>query len=109
MPSRRNCTGIAKGEVSIAFFDATSLYFEGAGGQELGRLGKIKDYRPHLKQVVLGIVLDGADRPFASFLWPGNTADVTRLTLVLERLRKHFAINKVCVVTDRGRSQHRSA
>jgi hypothetical protein len=90
------------GEVSIAFFDTTSLYFEGAGGQELGRNGKSKDYRPHLKQVVLGIVLDGADRPFASFLWPGNTADVTRLTPVVERLRKHFAINKVCVVADRG-------
>jgi transposase len=90
------------GEVSIAFFDTTSLYFEGAGGQELGRLGNTKDYRPHLKQVVLGIVLDGAERPFASFLWPGNTADVTRLTPVVERLRKHFSINKVCVVADRG-------
>jgi hypothetical protein len=40
--------------------------------------------------------------PFVSFLWPGNTADVTRLTPVVERLRKHFAINKVCVVGDRG-------
>ena len=27
------------GEVSIAFFDTTSLYFEGAGGQTLGQLG----------------------------------------------------------------------
>ena len=67
------------GEVSIAFFDTTSLYFEGAGGETLGQLGHSKDYRAHLKQVVLGIVLDGDDRPFASFLWPGNTADVTRL------------------------------
>jgi transposase len=78
------------GEVSIAFFDTTSLYFEGAGGQELGRLGKTKDYRPHLKQVVLGIVLNGAERPFASFLWPGNTADVTRLTPVVERFTQAF-------------------
>jgi Transposase DDE domain len=41
-------------------------------------------------------------RPFASFLWPGNTADVTRLTPVVERLRTRFGINKVCVVADRG-------
>ena len=60
------------GEVSIAFFDTTSLYFEGAGGPTLGQLGHSKDYRPHLKQVVLGMVLDGDDRPFASFLWPGD-------------------------------------
>jgi hypothetical protein len=90
------------GEVSVAFFDTTSLYFEGAGGQTLGRYGHSKDYRGHLKQVVLGMVLDGADRPFASFLWPGNTADVTRLMPVVERLRQRFGITKVCVVADRG-------
>jgi hypothetical protein len=90
------------GEVSVAFFDTTSLYFEGAGGQALGQRGHSKDYRGHLKQVVLGMVLDGADRPFASFLWPGNTADVTRLSPVVERLRQRFGITKVCVVADRG-------
>ncbi len=48
------------------------------------------------------MVLDGADRPFASFLWPGNTADVTRLTPVVQRLRERFGIARVCVVADRG-------
>jgi Transposase DDE domain len=90
------------GEVSVSFFDTTSLYFEGRGGQTLGQCGYSKDYRPHLKQVVLGIVLDGSDRPFASFLWPGNTADVTRLRPVVDRLRQRFCIKKVCVVADRG-------
>jgi Transposase DDE domain len=90
------------GEVSIAFFDTTSLYFEGAGGEKLGQRGHSKDYRPHLKQVVLGIVLDGSDRPIASFLWPGNTADVTTLVPVVERLQQRFGIKKACVVADRG-------
>ena len=63
------------GAVSIAFFDTTTLWFEGAGGESLGQHGHSKDYRGHLKQVVLGIVLDDADRPIASFLMPGNTAD----------------------------------
>ena len=48
------------------------------------------------------MVLDGSDRPFASFLWPGNTADVTRLTPVVQRLRTRFGISKACVVADRG-------
>jgi hypothetical protein len=51
------------GAVSIAFFfDTTSLWFEGAGGESLGQYGHSKDYRGHLKQVVLGIVLHDADR-----------------------------------------------
>jgi hypothetical protein len=48
------------------------------------------------------MVLDGDDRPFASCLWPGNTADVTRLMPVVQRLRERFGIAQVCIVADRG-------
>lgn len=89
-------------EVSVAFFDTTSLYFEGRGGGTLGRRGHSKDYRPHLNQVVLGIVLDDADRPITSFLWPGNTTDVTTLLPVVDRLRSRFGIKRACIVADRG-------
>ena len=34
--------------------------------------------------------------------WPGNTADVTTLIPVIERLRRRFAIARLCVVADRG-------
>ena len=80
------------GALSVAFFDTTSLYFEGRGGATLGRRGYSKDFRPQLHQVVLGIVLDENDRPIASFLWPGNTADVTTLLPVVERLRSRFGV-----------------
>ncbi len=90
------------GAVSIAFFDTTSLWFEGAGGESLGQYGHSKDYRGHLKQVVLGIVLDDTDRPIASFLMPGNTADVTLLLPVVRRLRERFGIAQTCIVADRG-------
>ena len=90
------------GEVTVAFFDTTSLYFEGNGGESLGQRGHSKDYRPQLNQVVLGIVLDGHDRPIASFLLPGNTADVTTLIPVVQRLQERFGIKRACVVADRG-------
>ena len=90
------------GAVSIAFLDTTTLWFEGADGESLGQYGHSKDYRGHLKQVVLGIVLDDADRPIASFLMPGNTADVTLLLPVVKRLRERFGIRESCIVADRG-------
>jgi transposase len=90
------------GEVLVAFFDTTSLWFEGRGGASLGQRGHSKDYRPHLNQVVLGIVLDGDDRPIASFLMPGNTADVTTLVPVVRRLQERFGIKRACIVADRG-------
>ena len=75
-----------------ASFDTTSLYFEGAG--------RCEDDRPHRKQIILGMVLGGGDRPFASLLRSGNTADVTRS--VVERLRTRFGINEICAVADPG-------
>jgi Transposase DDE domain len=90
------------GAISVAFFDTTSLYFEGDGGAMLGQRGHSKDFRPQLDQVVLGIVLDEEDRPIASFLWPGNTADVTTLLPAVERLRSRFAVERACIVADRG-------
>jgi transposase len=35
-------------------------------------------------------------------MWPGNTADVSVLIPVIDRLRSRFAIGRVCVVADRG-------
>jgi hypothetical protein len=43
----------------ILFMDTTSLYFEGAGGQALGRRGFSKDHRPDLNQMILAVLLDG--------------------------------------------------
>jgi hypothetical protein len=87
--------------LSLAFFDTTSLYFEGEGG-DIGKRGFNKDHRPDLKQMVLGMVLSGEGRPICCEMWPGNTTDVTTLLPVVKRLRKRFGIEQVCIVADRG-------
>ncbi|MGA2977192.1 MAG: IS1634 family transposase [Spirochaetia bacterium] len=89
-------------ELELVFFDTTSLYFEGQGGESLGQYGHSKDHRPDLKQMVVGAVLDGAGRPICCELWPGNLTDVTSLIPVVNRLKNRFAITSVCVVADRG-------
>jgi hypothetical protein len=88
--------------LSLAFFDTTSLYFEGEGGESMGQRGWNKDHRPDLKQMVVGMVLSGEGRPICCEMWPGNTTDVKTLLPVVKRLRKRFGIQQVCVVADRG-------
>ena len=88
--------------LDLVFMDTTSLYFEGAGGQTLGRRGHSKDHRPDLCQMILAVLIDGDGRPVCSEMWPGNTADVTTLIPVIDRLRRRFAIGRICVVADRG-------
>jgi hypothetical protein len=88
--------------LDLVFMDTTSLYFEGAGGQTLGRHGHSKDHRPDLRQMILAVLIDGDGRPVCSEMWPGNTADVTTLIPVIDRLRRRFSIGRICVVADRG-------
>jgi transposase len=89
-------------DLSLVFFDTTSIYFEGEGGQEIGAYGNSKDHRPDLKQMVVGVIIDNEGRPICSELWPGNTTDVKTLVPVIERLQVRFGIEKVCIVADRG-------
>jgi Transposase DDE domain len=88
--------------LDLVFFDTTSLYFEGRGPAGLARLGKSKDHRPDHPQVILGILMRRDGLPIACEVWPGNTADVTRVTVIADILRKRFAIQRVVVVCDRG-------
>src|SRR4051812_30640553 len=89
-------------DLSVVFMDTTSLSFEGAGGETLGAYGFSKDHRPDLKQMILAVVVDGEGRPICTEMMPGNTADVSVLVPVIDRLRHRFGITRACVVADRG-------
>jgi len=89
-------------EVDLVFFDTTSLYFEGEGGQSIGKRGHNKDHRPDLKQMVVGMAVDVLGRPMCCEMWPGNTADVTTLVPIVQRMRERFRLGEITVVADRG-------
>ncbi len=89
-------------QLQVVFFDTTSIYFEGEGGDELGQYGHSKDHRPDLHQMIVGAVLDGDGRPICCEMWPGNTTDVKTLIPVVDGLYRRFGIVKVCIVADRG-------
>jgi len=89
-------------EVDLVFFDTTSLYFEGRGGESIGKRGHSKDHRPDLYQMVVGMALDVEGRPICCEMWPGNTADVKTLLPVVKRMRERFRLREITVVADRG-------
>jgi transposase len=88
--------------LSLVFFDTTSIYFEGVGGETIGRRGHSKDHRPDLAQMVVGVVIDADGYPVCSEMWPGNTTDVKTLVPIVDRLKTTFNVESVCIVADRG-------
>jgi len=88
--------------LDLVFFDTTSIYFEGQGGDALGQRGYSKDHRPDLNQMIVGAVIDDNGKPLCCEMWPGNTADVTTLIPVVDKVRRRFGIGNFCIVADRG-------
>ncbi len=89
-------------EFKMVFFDTTSMYFEGAGGEELGKRGYSKDNRPDLHQVIVGALLDEKGVPICCEVLPGNTADLKTIIPVTQRIRQRFGFWNYCIVADRG-------
>lgn len=88
--------------LELVFFDTTSIYFEGSGGENIGQYGHSKDHRGDRKQMVVGAVLDDNGRPLCCEMWPGNTADVTAMLPVVDRIRTRFGVGNFSIVADRG-------
>jgi transposase len=88
--------------LDLVFFDTTSIYFEGEGGEMLGQKGHSKDHRPDLNQMVVGVAIDTQGKPICCEMWPGNTTDVKSLIPVTDRIRSRFHVGQFCVVADRG-------
>jgi transposase len=88
--------------LDLVFFDTTSIYFEGEGGEAMGQKGHSKDHRPDLNQMVVGAVIDNKGKPVCCEMWPGNTADVKTLIPVIDRVRSRFNTGQFCIVADRG-------
>lgn len=88
--------------LNLVFFDTTSIYFEGNGGESLGQYGYSKERRSDEKQMIVGAVIDSWGRPISCPMWPGNTADIKTLIPVVERLKGRFGVANVVIVADRG-------
>lgn len=82
-------TDLLKLDVSVLFYDTTSTYFEieepdPEGG--LRRYGHSKDQRPDRPQALVGIAVNRDGLPVRHWCFPGNTADLKTLEVVLDEL-----------------------
>ena len=94
--------------LDFVFFDTTSIYFEGEGGEILIELGRSKDHRPEHNQMIVGAVLDNSGKPICCEMWPGNTTDVKSLIPVTDRIRKRFGVGDCWPDCRPGNDQHQN-
>jgi hypothetical protein len=86
---------------SLVLYDLSSSYFEGTTCP-LAKLGYNRDGKKGLLQVNYGLLTDARGCPVAVSVYEGNVADSQTLLPEIERLRKHFNIERLVMVGDRG-------
>lgn len=82
-------TNLLNADVSVIFYDTTSVSFEiGDADPEGGlrRHGHSKKKRPDLPQVILALAINRDGLPVRHWVFPGNTVDVTTVEQVTEDL-----------------------
>lgn len=92
-------------DVDLIFYDTTTIYFEieeeDEGEDALRFRGHSKDYRDDAPQVVVGLAVTRDGIPVKSWVFPGNTTDVTTVEKVKGDL-KGWRLNRCVFVTDAG-------
>ena len=88
--------------VDVVFYDLTTFHFESQRVDDLRDFGFSKAGKINEVQVVMGLVIDRDGRPIGFEVFPGNTFEGTTLLKVLGKLQKHFKLERVVIVADKG-------
>jgi Transposase DDE domain len=85
----------------MALFDLTSSWVTGRCC-ELAARGYSRDGKKHLPQIEYGVLCDPDGRPVAVRVFPGNTADPSAFTEIVEVIKDKFGLERLVLVGDRG-------
>src|SRR5450759_721487 len=85
----------------LALFDLSSSWVTGRCCPLAAR-GYSRDCKKGLPQIEYGLLTDPAGRPVAVRVFPGNTADPTAFTTIVDAVRDTFKLTDMVMVGDRG-------
>ena len=86
----------------LLLYDVTSSYFEGAGDPQIAQRGYSRDHRGDCVQVNIALVVTREGMPLGYEIFPGNTADVTTVKTIVEKMEERFGKANRVWVMDRG-------
>ena len=90
-------------ECQILLYDLTSTYFEGEAEEvESAARGYSRDHRPDTLQVVVALVVTPEGFPVAYEVFDGDTADVTTLEEIVDKMETKYGMRGRVWVFDRG-------
>lgn len=90
------------GEVSVVFYDMTTLYFEASDEDDLRKTGFSKDGKNQNPQIFLGLLVGLGGHAIGYDIYEGNIYEGHTLIPFLEKISSKFKLDKPIVVADAG-------
>lgn len=93
---------ILNNNISIVFYDMTTLYFEASDEDDLRKTGFSKDGKHSNPQIFLGLLVGLEGYAIGYDIFEGNIYEGHTLIPTIEKLSKKFNLSKPIVVADAG-------
>jgi len=93
---------VVGGEVTVCFYDMTTLYFEAADEDELCKCGFSKDGKHSCPQIFLGLLVASGGNPIGYEIYKGNISEGKTIIPVVQALADRFGFGKPVVIADAG-------
>lgn len=93
---------ILENQISIVFYDVTTLYFEIKEEDGLRRTGFSKEGRHQNPQIVLGLLVSLDGYPLAYEVFEGNKFEGHTMLPVIEAFKEKFNLGKLVIIADSG-------
>lgn len=90
------------GNISVVFYDMTTLYFEASDEDDLRKAGFSKDGKHQNPQIFIGLLVGIGGYAIGYDIYEGNTYEGHTLIPFIEKISKKFNLNKPVVVADSG-------
>ncbi len=93
---------ILDNNISVVFYDVTTLYFEIDREDELRKTGFSKEGKHQNPQIVLGLLVSKNGYPLAYEIFEGNKFEGHTMLPVLDTFKEKYTIEKLVVIADSG-------
>jgi len=95
-------------QISVVFYDVTSLYFEAEDEDDLRKIGFSKDGKFQNPQIMLGLLVGENGYPIGYDIFEGNTFEGNTLLPILQKIQKQYNFGKPVVVADAAMLSHKN-
>ena len=100
--SYRHTRSILDNDISVVFYDVTTVYFEIDNEDELRRTGFSKEGKHQNPQIVLGLLVSKNGYPLAYDIFEGNKFEGHTMLPPIDAFRGKYDLSQLVIVADSG-------